>query len=217
MNWLGRTANLAVIIVAAVLLLRSDSRFQTWLDDQRSSYATRRVLDADWAALIGEGEAVHSSRAPGDTIIYFGDYQCPFCRDGNRALGRLARSDGRITVVYRHFPLEGIHPEARWAARASICSQEQDLFLDVHEALMTTDRLWEMADRVTALAALVGADSAEFARCLDSSRPDERLDRDVAWAKRLGIRGTPAFVGRGGVHFGLLTSQHMDEIRARPD
>lgn len=217
MNWLARIANLAVIAVAVLLLVQSDGRFMTWLDDWRSSSAARRVLDANWGALIGEGEAVHSARAPGDTIIYFGDYQCPFCREGNAPLERLVGSEGGITVLYRHLPLEGIHPDARWAARALICAEEQDLFSEVHGALMTTDSIFDMADRVTALAGLVGADGLEFARCLDSTRPDERLERDIAWASQLGIRGTPTFVGKGGVHFGLLTSQRLDEIRVRPD
>ena len=57
---------------------------------------------------------------------------------------------------------------------------------------------------------------AAFVDCLDSDATDERLNTDVALAKRLGIFATPSFVTRNGVHVGLMADSIIDHHLSPP-
>lgn len=55
-------------------------------------------------------------------IVEFSDLECPFCQKFHPTLKQLVNDyNGEVAWVYRHFPLESIHPSARPAAEASEC------------------------------------------------------------------------------------------------
>jgi protein-disulfide isomerase len=140
------------------------------------------------------------SRGPADarvTIVEFSDFQCPYCRRAGPIVEELlARYPDDVRIVYRHLPLESIHPRARPAARASICLEQQGLFWEFHDALFAGPNPLADAD-LRQLAEGVGADLEAYAACLASGEQDARIDADVAAARELGISGTPAFLVNG--------------------
>ncbi|HSL29372.1 MAG TPA: thioredoxin domain-containing protein, partial [Anaerolineales bacterium] len=58
------------------------------------------------------------------TLVEFSDYQCPFCRRWHAEVYEplLAAYPGQIRFVYRHLPLDSIHPDAISAAEAAMCA-----------------------------------------------------------------------------------------------
>jgi protein-disulfide isomerase len=65
------------------------------------------------------------ARAPRGTVtvVFFTDFQCPFCRRTHAALAPIvAEHQGRVRVVTRHVPLH-MHPDARTAARVAVCTE----------------------------------------------------------------------------------------------
>jgi len=88
----------------------------------------------DWRSFTREGHRMGPAEAP-VTVVVFSDFQCSFCAvlmDRLRTI-REARPD-EVSVVYRHFPIEG-HQHAAPAARASECAAEQGRFEPFHDAL----------------------------------------------------------------------------------
>lgn len=74
-------------------------------------------------------------------MVEYSDFQCPFCQNFHAtALQALSEYDGRVAWVYRHFPLDNIHPYARPAAEASECVAE----------LGGDEAFWKFADEVFA-------------------------------------------------------------------
>ena len=60
----------------------------------------------------------HVQGAPGApiTLVQYGDYECPYTRLSRHPVHQLQREFGEsLRFVFRHFPLEGIHPHARAA------------------------------------------------------------------------------------------------------
>jgi protein-disulfide isomerase len=140
------------------------------------------------------------SRGPADapvTIVEFSDFHCPFCRSVQPTLNQvLAKYPNEVRLVYRHFPLDDIHPHARRAAEASWCANEQRRFWPFHNALYAGG-----ADASTPalvrLARQAELNVADFESCLASGRASGPIERDAEDGARHGVTGTPGFFVNG--------------------
>ncbi|MBX3264658.1 MAG: thioredoxin domain-containing protein [Labilithrix sp.] len=131
------------------------------------------------------------------TIVFFTDFQCPYCRKTHAALAPIveARRD-RLRVVVRHVPLPR-HPDARTAARAAVCVEALTpaLLDDYTHALFEAPDLSEAA--CEALAIERGVDRERFRRCLADAATDARVERDLAMFDAVRGDGVPLlYVGR---------------------
>jgi protein-disulfide isomerase len=143
--------------------------------------------------------AGHPSKGPKDApieLIEFSDFQCPFCQRANPTVDQVLQTYGnRIHFVYRHYPLPN-HPNARPAAEAAACADEQGRFWQYHDALfanaakLTNDDLKQHA-------VAAGLDAAKFNACFDSRRFKNDVDKDVKEGGEAGVSGTPAFFING--------------------
>src|SRR5438105_11520846 len=76
-----------------------------------------------------------ASHAP-VTVVEYGDFECPNCKQAAPAVKLiLERFAGRIRLVWRHFPLEEVHPHALLAAEAAEAAGEQGKFWPMHDLL----------------------------------------------------------------------------------
>lgn len=131
------------------------------------------------------------------TIIEFSDYQCPFCRRWHDEVYQslLNAYPGQIRLVYRHFPLTSIHPDAFPAAEAVMCAGEQDAYWPFHEKLFSSDALGTAV--YTQYAQELGLDMDTFQSCLTEGRFKEAVQSDLDFAVNLGVRSTPTFFING--------------------
>lgn len=124
-NWLERAmdfaslgAGLAAVVVAGVVLFRM-------VGPDVSSRESQEV--SGWQRYADVGNRLGPETAA-VTIIEFGDYQCPYCRESEAHLRAILRKhENDVSLVYRHFPLPG-HGSAYPAARAAECAGKQDRF-----------------------------------------------------------------------------------------
>ncbi len=130
-------------------------------------------------------------------IVEFSDLECPFCKAFHPTMLQVLQTYGdKVAWVYRHFPLDTIHPKARKEAEATECAAE----------LGGNDTFWAYVDRLfevtpsnnrldlallPQIAADIGLDRAAFQSCLDSGKYAERIARDLEDAINSGGRGTP--------------------------
>ena len=132
------------------------------------------------------------------SIVEFSDFQCPFC--ARAASGTLTDfkdsdyfKDGEVNLVYKHFPLNSIHPFAQKAAEASECANRQGEFWEYHDTLFENQRSLSVAD-LKGYADDIGLDTDEFDSCLDDDEARAKVAADLAAASAAGGRGTPYFV-----------------------
>ena len=83
--------------------------------------------------------ATDHSLGPSDaavTLVEYGDFECPNCKQAAPVVKLLlSHFIGRLRVVYRHFPLEEVHPHALSAAKAAECAGGQGKFWPMHDVL----------------------------------------------------------------------------------
>lgn len=140
------------------------------------------------------------SKGPADaavTIIEFSDFQCPYC---SRALPVLEEVlnlyPNDVRVVYRHLPLDSIHPRARVAAEASLCADDQGKFWEYHDVLFANNRALEDED-LRGNAETVGLDVDAFLQCMTEERYAVKVEADLEAGRAVGLSGTPAFFVNG--------------------
>jgi len=129
-------------------------------------------------------------------MIEFSDFQCPFCQRAEPTVEQVLKTYGnKIRFVYRHFPLPN-HPNARPAAEAAACAEEQGRFWQYHKELFGNSSKLSNDD-LKSYAGRAGLDQKRFADCLDSGKLKARVDADIEEAEAAGVSGTPAFFING--------------------
>jgi protein-disulfide isomerase len=207
-------------LLRGATLAQATPSIRKHLEQQRANAAVEAIrkrtpitiaLEAPRVDVAPDGPSLGPEDAP-VTIIEFGDFQCPFCQRASPQLRALTeRYPTEVRLVYRHLPLESIHPRARAAAEASTCADEQGLFWKYHDLLFENQQALSDKD-LKGYAAQVGADPARFAACVESRKYAAKIDADVAAAHAISVTGTPAFVINGIVAFGLQTDDGLDQM-----
>jgi len=145
-------------------------------------------------------DATGPSKGPADAavvLIEFSDYQCPFCKRAEpTVLEILQKYPTQVRLVYRHMPLDGLHPRARAAAIAAVCAEQQGKFWEYHDLLFANQQALADAD-LEKYAAQVHLDPAAFKTCRQDPATETRVNADATAARAAGLTGTPAFFVNG--------------------
>jgi protein-disulfide isomerase len=147
------------------------------------------------------------------TIVEFGDFQCPYCREAEASLQTVIdKYPNDVRLVFRHMPLADLHPNAVEAARAAICADRQGKFWQMHDA-MFKDQTALSADALKTTASHLGLDSQRFSTCLDNAADTSRvLGADAKAALDLGINSTPYFFIDGRPLRGTAPPEQFEKI-----
>jgi len=144
-----------------------------------------------------DGAPVRGAADAPVTLVEFSDFHCPFCKRVQPTLAQLLeRYPGKVKMVYRDFPIDSLHPQARRAAEAARCAQDQGKFWEYHD-LSYAGPASATPKELERYAGQVGLDVTVFGRCLSSSVHRAAVQRDIDEGDRLGISGTPAFFING--------------------
>jgi protein-disulfide isomerase len=136
------------------------------------------------------------------TLVEYGDFECPFCGRATGVVTELRERLGDdLRYVFRHLPLDDVHPHARLAAQAAEAAGAQGRFWAMHDLLFDHQDELEFADLVGYADALE-LDVERFIRDLESGRFAARLQEDAESAAASGARGTPTFFVGDRRHLG---------------
>jgi protein-disulfide isomerase len=132
------------------------------------------------------------------TVVEFGDFECPPCGQAYPVMKQIAEKYAdQVRIVFRHFPLREIHPNAQKAGEASICALDQGKFWDLHDKMFENQRNLSVAGLKEMAGEIPGLDAAAFGECLDDGRHAELVEEDVEEGGKIGVSGTPAFFVNG--------------------
>lgn len=131
------------------------------------------------------------------TVVEFSDFHCPFCRRVQPTLDQLlTKYPNDVKLAFKHMPLDQLHPQARRAAEASWCAQQQGKFWEYHKLLYAGGP--DGSDpTLTALAGRAGLDAAAYQQCMASGKAAEVVQRQVDEGAKFGVSGTPGFFVNG--------------------
>lgn len=127
------------------------------------------------------------------TMVEFFDYNCGYCRHAVGQVADVLKSDQRVRVVFKEFPIFGEDSEA--AAKVALAAGKQGKYWETHQALYERKGA-EHVDEALALqvAEGLGLDMAKLKADMASPEITTEIEAVRALADRLGIQGTPHFV-----------------------
>jgi len=208
-----RLLNASIVVVGVCALLTTSMAVLRTLHPVANGTVAATVAVPDWRRLALGAHRRGSALAP-VTIIEFSDFQCPYCREAADVLKAvMAKYPGSVALVYRHLPLQNLHPLARAAAIAAECAADQGQFWRYHDALFDADSLSLAALSRSAVKAGV-ADRERFVACRASAATAAIVDRDVRAARGLGLQATPAILVNEHLVIGGAQSAVIDSLVA---
>lgn len=159
----------------------------------------------DQAQLIGEAR---HTKGPADaqvTVVEFSDFECPACRAVYPSVKQLQEQyPTQVRVVYRHFPLNSIHPYAQVSAQAAVAAGEFNKFWEMHDVLFERQDQWSTLGTQEAVkntfvtyAEELGIDKAQFSEKIDSDSVRSIVNQDLSYATQLGLDSTPTIFVNG--------------------
>ncbi len=173
-------------------------------EDYNSEEISARYVQR-YAAVKGQEIEVGTSPVLGPdnaqvTVVVFSDFQCPFCARAAQKIGRIVkRYPANVRLVFKHFPLADIHPDAMLGARAAYAAQQQGKFWEFHDTLFSRGRAGYDPDKLRVMAMGLGLDVEKFEEDLVSEAAGSAIDADLAMGRKLGVDGTPKLFVNGRV------------------
>jgi protein-disulfide isomerase len=172
---------------------------------------TRRRL----RALLGGAESIVDLAVPVDlerdhirgpvdapvTVVEYGDFECPYCGRAEAVIRELLADFGDVRYVWRHLPLQDVHPHAQLAAEAAEAAADEGRFWEMHDLLLSHQDALGVRDLVS-YATELGLDVERFRNYLRKRKGGAQIAEDVESADLSSVSGTPTFFINGRRHYG---------------
>jgi len=161
---------------------------------------------------ITDSDHIRGNKNAPVTIIEFSDFQCPYCSRFHETMKQVMENyPNDVKWVYKHFPLDSIHPYARPAAEASECAADQDKFWEYADKLFENQSSLSQA-YFSKAAGEIGLNTGKFNECLTSGKYKLKVDADYQQGIKAGVRGTPGNFINGQPAFGALPYEQIKSI-----
>lgn len=154
-------------------------------------------------------------------LIEFSDTECPFCKKFHSTMKEIIKNyDGKAVWVYRHFPIEQLHPvKARAEANALECANElggSSAFWDYLDKLFEATPSNNQLDQnlLPAIAENIGVDRARFESCLASDKYAAHVSEDWQDAAMIGAEATPftVIISPNGKKYSIVGAQSYTAV-----
>ena len=212
-----------ILIAGAVYLGTSKGSPTTAGNNQQPQQVAQQTGDLEQMKSISKDDHIRGNPDAPVKIVEYSDTECPFCKRFHGTMQEVMNEyskDGKVALVYRHFPLDQLHSKARKEAVALECANEQG----------GNDKFWSYADRLyeitpanngldpaelPKIAQYVGLDVAKFNTCLASTKYDAHIEDDVQNATATGGNGTPwsIVVDKNGKKYPLSGAQPYASVK----
>ncbi len=169
-----------------------------------------REAEARLAPLRGALEAPFPGAVLGNpsgkvTLVEFTDFACTYCRSSVADVAALVAANPDLRVVVRELPI--IAPESEPAARMGLAAAAQGKYAAFHKAMFSGER--PSPASIAAAAAAAGMDRAAADAFIRTPGAGQELERNLGFARQLGISGTPAWSVGGKLISGAIGREEL--------
>jgi protein-disulfide isomerase len=181
-------------LIAAAIYFGSDTSGAAKPTNNRAALSSETEVNLP---PVTDKDHIVGSREAELIVVEYSDTECPFCKTFHNTMRELIQSyEGKVSWVYRHFPIAQLHSKAMKEAEATECAVELGGNLVFWKYL---NRMMEITNsnntldpsELPKIAGAVGLDINQFNTCLSSGRYTEFINKSVEEAIKAGALGTP--------------------------
>ncbi len=152
-------------------------------------------------------------------VRLFSDFQCPACKFAEPAVkAAMEQYKDRVKFVWKDFPLETIHPNARLASEAGRCAAVEGKFWEYHDQLFAKQTEWEGLSnpfaKLVEEAAQVGITSPSFSACLQTRGQTALVRRDISEGFANDVDRTPTVFINNRRYFAMTSAEWKKNLDA---
>jgi protein-disulfide isomerase len=173
------------------VILKSVRDHQAKQQANKTARAKKQLEDKQDELTRSPGSPVAGNPGGDVTVVEFFDYRCGYCRKSFPALLELERTDPKVRIVFKEFPILG--PQSLFAARAALAARAQGKYFALHKAMMS-GRVPISEKGIMAAVKSLGIDADKLKKDMDAPAVAAELRQNNQLAAALGVRGTPAFI-----------------------
>lgn len=186
---------LAVVVVVTVGVFVFFNRSGNTSDNNNSG-------NKDEILKITEKDHVFGNPDAEVTVVEYADFQCPYCQATYPVLKTaLVQAPEDFKLVFRHFPLTAIHPNAMTAHRGAEAASLQGKFNEMHDLLYERHAEWTEAQDPTVLvsgyAKELGLDMDKYNEDVNSNEVFEVINSSLEAGNSIGVESTPTIFVNG--------------------
>ena len=172
-------------------------------------------------AEVTENDYIRGSIDAPIKVVEYSDLDCPFCKRFHVTMATIVDEfPGDVAWVYRHFPLDSLHPNAPTLAQGAECAGElggNDGFWNFIDEMFVQapEGKFFSPDDLGSLATSVGLDGAALTQCVESGKYEEKVQSQFDEAVAAGGRGTPfnVIIVPDGSQLPLEGAQPVEQMR----
>ena len=143
-----------------------------------------------------EGSPSKGAEGAPIVIVEFADFECPACRAASGVLDAVVQKASDVRLVFKNYPLTGIHLNAEAAARAAVAAGRQGKFWEMHHELFSSDPPLT-PDRIKGMAKKIGLDLVQFDADTRSEAVVDAVRADQKLGQRVKLESTPSIYVNG--------------------
>jgi protein-disulfide isomerase len=211
-------------LIAVAIFLSGDGAKNLPIPGLTQEDTTTETPTTGEVRAVDENDHIRGNPNAPIVLIEYSDYDCPFCKNFHETMNQVMDNygaEGKVAWVYRHFPLEQLHPSAPYIAQASECVAE----------LGGNEAFWKFSDlvfgergtneptnisRLSEFAETAGVGVPAFEACLEDGRTKALVEEDFRDAINAGGKGTPHTLvlvgGQQGVINGAQPYEAVSQI-----
>ena len=160
--------------------------------------------------LMNDSATPSTGNPDGKTVIVeFSDYNCPYCRKMAPLVKSAIKDNPDLKVVMREFPILG--PSSRYAARAALAAKFQNKYQEMHWAMISHQGRLNNAT-IDRIASEAGLDMKLLKADMRRPEIEKMIAKNLEYADKLGIRGTPAFIAGDTLAPGALSKEAFQSL-----
>lgn len=191
---------LTVLLIAAAYLIGALFTEVRLLKSGSKPTSVPSLAAADNVLPLQDNDHVRGSRAARIMMIEYSDLECPFCKRFHpTAQKAVDEYRGQVAWIYRHFPLDNLHPKADKEAEAAECAGEQN---EENGFWRMLDKIFEVTpsnnglnlDDLPKLAQGLGLSGDKLKECLDSGKFSQHVEENYQSGVKVGVQGTPGTI-----------------------
>jgi protein-disulfide isomerase len=130
-------------------------------------------------------------------LVEYGDLECPHCARAMNVVDKLmAEFRDQLCFVFRHYPLNDIHPNAIMAALAAEVAGQQGMFWKMKREIMHLQTKLS-ASFLVDFAKTIGLTTDQFLKNLEQDELMERIEADIKSGADSGVHRLPNFFLNG--------------------